>query len=336
MDIIASLDAAFRDALSNLFGIIPAIIGAVLLLIIGWFIGKIVGALVTKALRAVHFDRMADKAEVSSFLHNAGVKTDAAAVVGGFFRWFIYLIFFIAAFNALHIPQVETILTDLLTFIPKIIVALVILLIGALAGKLLADLVRGSLRSMQVGNADLFANLARWAVIAFAAIMALDMVQIAPVVVNALWIAFLALVVGSLVLAFGLGGRHAARDLTLGRMLRSELEPGVEIEAGPFRGRVRTIGSLFTTLETDQGFLKVPNIELTGQRIMMSQQEYQQQVQTRDQMKRRARQALQQATQQRDGHDGRTAEPAGAGARTTVIAPADGHDETNGQGQVRR
>jgi hypothetical protein len=292
-DIGDSLQLALRDALSDFFSFIPNLLGAILLLLVGWFLGKLIGGLVAKALQAVGFNKVAAKAEIDDFLRNAGVRMDAASVVGAIARWFIYLVFFLAAFNALGLEEVSAVIDDVLTFLPKVVVAIIILLVGALAGTLLAGLVKGSLRSMGLSNPDLFGTIARFAVIAFAAIAALDMLEIAPTIVATLWQGLIFGVVGILVLAFGLGGRQAASDLTLGRLLRAELEPGVEIQAGAHRGTVRTIGSLFTTLETEQGVVKVPNTELTSQPVMLSRQAFQQQVEQREAMKAQAKQALQ-------------------------------------------
>jgi mechanosensitive ion channel-like protein len=320
-DIGDSLQLAFRDALSDFFSFIPNLIGAIILLVVGWFLGKLIGGLVTKALRAVQFNKVADKAEIDTFLQNAGVKMDPAAVVGAIARWFVYLVFFLAAFNALGLPQVAAVIDDVLAFLPKVVVAIIVLLVGALAGNLLAGVVRGALRSAGVGQADLFGTVARCAVIAFAAIAALDMLEIAPTIVATLWQGLIFGIVGVLVLAFGLGGRQAASDLTLGRLLRAELEPGVEVQAGEHRGTVRTIGSLFTTLETDQGVVKVPNTQLTSQSVQMSQQAFQQQVQKRQALKEQAKQAAQ--SQQGGGgpRQGATAAPAGGTAVRIVPAP---------------
>lgn len=292
-DIGDSLQLAFRDALSDFFGFIPNLIGAIILLLVGWFLGKLIGGLVAKALQAVGFNKVAAKAEIDAFLRNAGVKMDAASVVGAIARWFVYLVFFLAAFNALGLEEVSAVIDDVLTFLPKVIVAIIILLVGALAGTLLAGVVKGSLRSMGMSNPDLFGTIARFAVIAFAAIAALDMLEIAPTIVATLWQGLIFGVVGILVLAFGLGGRQAASDLTLGRLLRAELEPGTEISTGEYQGTVRTIGSLFTTLETDQGVVKVSNTALTSQPVELSRQAFQQQVEQREEMKAKAKQALQ-------------------------------------------
>lgn len=317
-DIGNSLRLAFRDALSDFFGFIPNLIGAIILLLVGWFLGKLVGGLVSKGLQAVGFNKIADKAEIDTFLKNAGVKTDASSVVGAIARWFVYLVFFLAAFNALGLPQVSAVIDDVLTFLPKVVVAIVILLIGALAGNLFAGVVRGSLKSAGLGNADLFGTVARFAVIAFAAIAALDMLEIAPTIVNTLWQGLIFGVVGILVLAFGLGGREAARDLTLGRLLRAELEPGVEVSAGQHQGTIRTIGTLFTTLETQQGVIKVPNTELTSQPVQMSQQAFQQQVQKRQEMKEKAKQAAQ--SQQNGSQQNGGRQPSASQTPTAVPA----------------
>ena len=311
-----SLELALREAVTDLFEFIPRLVGAIILLLLGWFLGKLIGGLVTRALRAVRFNEVADKAEIDEFLRNAGVRMDPAAVVGAFVRWFIYLIFFLSAFNALGLTQVSAVIDDIIAFVPKVVVAIVVLLIGALAANLFARVVRGALRSVGIENPDLFVNIARFAVIAFAAIAALDMLEIAPTVVNGLWTALLFGIVGTLVLAFGLGGREAASNLAMGRLLRGELEPGVEVQAGAYSGTVRAVGSLFTTLETPQGVVKVPNAELAGQHVLMTPEAYQQQVQKREELKQRAQQAAQEARRSAAQGDGafRLA-PSSGGAR---------------------
>src|SRR3712207_8240527 len=86
-DIGDSLQVAFRDALSDFFGFIPNLIGAIILLVVGWLLGKLIGGLVTKALQAVGLNKMADKGERDGVFKNARVKKDAPPVVGADGRW---------------------------------------------------------------------------------------------------------------------------------------------------------------------------------------------------------------------------------------------------------
>jgi small-conductance mechanosensitive channel len=293
-ELLNGIQASFIGVIGGIIAFLPNLLAAIVLIIVGWLLGKLLGAVVTRVLRAVRFNEVADRAEIDTFLEKAGVRAGPSAVVGGIVRWAVYLVFFLAAFTALGLPQVSTLINSLIAYLPKVAVAVIVLLVGALAGKVMAGIVRGALGSMGMGNPDLFANVARFAIIAFAVIAALDILEIAPTVVSALWIAFLALIVGSVALAFGLGGREAASHLMLGRMLRAEVEPGVEVTAGAYQGKLVSIGSLFTTLETPQGIVKVPNSQLTGQAVQMDQGQYQWQVQKREELKQRATDGMRQ------------------------------------------
>jgi hypothetical protein len=293
-ELIDSLQASLIGVVTAIIAFLPALLAAILLLIVGWLLGKLVGAIVTRVLRTVRFNDVAEQAEIDTFMEKAGIRAGPSAVVGGLARWAIYLIFLLMAFAALGLPQVASLINDIVAYLPRVALAIVVLLVGALLGKVLAGVVRGSLGTMGVTNPGIFAGIAQFAVIAFAAIAALDILMIAPTVVGALWIAFLTLLVGSLVLAFGLGGREAASHLMLGRMLRAEVEPGVEILAGSNHGKVITIGTLFTTLETSDGIIKVPNSQLTGSEVRMDQGQYQWQVQKREELKQRTRNGAQQ------------------------------------------
>ena len=270
-----ALRLAFANALSTFFTFIPHLIGAIVVLLIGLFVGRLVGGLVTKGLRAIKFDQIAERAEIGDLLRNAGVKMDAAGVVGGIAKWFIYIIFFQVAASTLGVPQLTEILNQVLAFLPRIVVALAILLIGALVGKLLADVVRGSVATTRLGNADLLATIARYGVLAFAIVAALSQLQIAPDIINVLWTALIGGSALALALAFGLGARDAAGNLATGQIIKSEIQPGMRIgiETGDGQvkgGTVEAIGAIYTTVRTESGQIKVPNAELARRTVMVA------------------------------------------------------------------
>src|SRR5690349_12910568 len=123
---------------------IPKLLGALLILLVGWLIARLVYGLVVRCLRLVHFNQIADRAEIDTFLHNAGVRMDPAAVVAKLAYWFLLLIFVGAAFNAFGLPQVTDMVNQILAFIPNVVVAVVVLLLGALAANFVGNLVRGA------------------------------------------------------------------------------------------------------------------------------------------------------------------------------------------------
>lgn len=268
-DIGQALMLGVTNAVTVFFTYLPRFLGAIIILLIGLFVGRLVARLVTQVLRALRFDQIADRAEIDEFLANAGVRTDAAAVVGELAKWFIYLIFFQVAASTLGFPQLTEILNQLIAFIPRVVVAIVILLLGALVANLLAGLVRGSLGTAQVGNANLLANIARYGVLAFAVVAALSQLEIAPAIVNTLWTALIGSVALAAALAFGLGARDAAGSIATSQLIKSDIQPGMQIGLEGRTGTVEQIGALYTTIRTGDGQYKVPNAELARSMVMV-------------------------------------------------------------------
>jgi len=210
----AGLITGLTAGLSRLFGAIPNIIGAIILLIIGWIIAGIVGSLVAKLCKAVHVDTVSSRIGVSGFLKEAGTKLTASGILGEVVKWVIRLVFIEMAAEQLGMPQVSQIINQILGFIPNIVVAILILGIGAFLGKLLGGIVHGGAAEAKIGSAELLSRLTYGAVLAFAIIAALNELNVAPVVVNTLYIGLVAAVALALGLAFGLGGRETAGKLT--------------------------------------------------------------------------------------------------------------------------
>ncbi|HZS75461.1 MAG TPA: hypothetical protein VFA41_02515, partial [Ktedonobacteraceae bacterium] len=109
------------------------------------------------------------------------------------------------------LPTVSNILNTLVAYIPNVFVAILVLFLGTLAGTFVADIVRGAVASANIGSPNLFANIARWAIIAFAALVALEQLQITPSLINELFGAIVAALAIAFGLAFGLGGQETAR-----------------------------------------------------------------------------------------------------------------------------
>jgi hypothetical protein len=195
---------------------VPRLLGALVILLVGWLLAEAVEALVSRGLRAVRFNQVADRAELDRFLARAGVRLDPSAVVGKLAYWFLFLIFVGAAFNAFGLPQVTAVVNQIVAYLPNVVVALVVLLVGALLATFVGSLVRGASGTARVGDPNLLAILARAAVVAFAVLIALNQLQIGAAIVNTLFMAVVGMLALAGSLAFGLGGREVAGRIVEG------------------------------------------------------------------------------------------------------------------------
>jgi hypothetical protein len=200
-------------ALVLFLGAIPKIIGFVLIVLVGWFIAKLIASAMSALLRRIHFNEMADRSGFSGFIDSMGVRCDAAGFLGETAKWFVRLLALIVAFDALGLPAVSQVLHQLLLWIPNLVVALVVLVIAGLAANWISSLVRGATSQAGFSNPNFVASVARVAVWGFGIIIAINQIGIATTIVNTLFMGFVGALALALGLSFGLGGRDTAGEI---------------------------------------------------------------------------------------------------------------------------
>jgi hypothetical protein len=208
-----ALMTSMAAALALFLSAIPKVIGFAVILIIGWLIATAFAGVVAGLLRAVKFNDLAQRAGLSGFVQQMGLRTDAAGFVALITKWFVRLIVLVSAFDALGLPAVSQVLQQLLLWLPNLVVGIVALVIGGLAANALARLVRGATAESGMGNPDLLANITRIAVWAFAIVVAVNQLGIATTLINTLFMATVGAVALAVGLAFGLGGRDTASTI---------------------------------------------------------------------------------------------------------------------------
>ena len=225
----SSIWAGITAGFTSFMDFLPALIGAVLVLVIGWFISGVVAKIVERVLEAIKLEQAASRTGVSDYLHFMKSDAPVSHLFAELAKWFIRLIFIQAAANLLHMPQVTAIINSILLFIPNLFVAMAILVAGAMLSRFLGGLVESSVQKMGVGRANLFALLTRYAVFGFAFIAAFNQVGIATNLINILFTGLVGSISLALGLAFGLGGQSLAGEVT-----RQWYEGGKE-QAGKLR-----------------------------------------------------------------------------------------------------
>ncbi|MEJ7802638.1 MAG: hypothetical protein WKH68_04610 [Candidatus Limnocylindria bacterium] len=202
------------EALQNFLGFLPQLIGAIIILVLGWIIAGLLATLVEKVLKTVGFERAAESTGIAGFVKQAGSDWTVSKVVAEIVKWFIRLIALQAAASILGMTQVSAIINSILLWLPNLIVALAIIVLGAFLANFVAKIVRGTVGKMGFDNPDLIANIAKFAIIGFAVIAAVDQLGIAETVVNTLLIGVVASLAAAFALAFGLGGQQVAGKIT--------------------------------------------------------------------------------------------------------------------------
>ena len=186
---------------------------AMLVVIAGWMLAKMARFAIARGLRAINFNILTERSGMDGFLRDGGIQTDTAGILALLFYWLVILASLIIGFNLLGLTYITDLLGRVVLFLPKVMVALLILAFGAYFARFIGNAVTAYCRNVHVQDADLLGRLAQYAIIAFVVLIALDQVNIGGDIVRQTFLIVLAGVVLALALAFGLGGKDWAAEM---------------------------------------------------------------------------------------------------------------------------
>jgi flagellar biosynthesis protein FliQ len=191
----------------------PRILLALLIIVVGWMVAKAVRFAIVKGLRAVNFNVLTDRAGMDSFLRDGGIRSDTTQILGLLFYWLVILASLVIGFNLLGLEYITDLLGRVLWFLPKVMVALLILAFGAYFARFIGNAVMAYCRNVHLQDADILGRIAQYAILAFVVLIALDQVDVGGEIVRQTFLIVLAGIVFALALAFGLGGREWAAEM---------------------------------------------------------------------------------------------------------------------------
>jgi small-conductance mechanosensitive channel len=203
MDVLQSL----QNTLDRFLEYTPQLIGAIVILIVGYIVARVLKAVVARVLQAIGFDNWMERGGIKQFFDRAQTRETPATVLGTLVFWLVFIIAITMAADALGIRQVSAVLGQLIAYIPSIIAAILILVLAALLANFLAGIVRGATGS------DLLANIARYAIIVYAAFAAITELGIAVQLTAPTFLIVLGAVALAAAIAFGFGAQGVARDI---------------------------------------------------------------------------------------------------------------------------
>jgi hypothetical protein len=252
----------------TLAAFLPKLVATLVILGAGWLVSRLVASLAEKVLRQVGFDRAARHVGISAILERGGLATSASRLLAGLVFWVLMLTFLLSAVETLGLTAVTATIDRLVGFLPNVIGASVIFVLGLLLARLVRNLVSSGAAAADLGAADRVGALAESAVAVVAATVALEQLGIETAVV----LTVLAAVIGTLAVTLGiglaLGARPVVTQILAGHFLRQSLPQGGAIEVAGRRGIVERVGAVDTLLRDDAGAWTIPNGRLLDEIVV--------------------------------------------------------------------
>lgn len=246
---------------------LPRVGGALLLLIVGLLAAILLGRVVRRALIRAGLDRFADRSGTSELLAQAGLGTSLAALVGTAVRLTIVIVVTFAAMTLLGLEFLSDSLNEGILFIPRLLAALALVLIGIVLAAFLRAWIERT--SAQLDFPVAVGPIVQVLVIILFGLCAAAQAGVTVAPLTAIAIVLLGAIAATLALAFGLGAREIARSLTSARYARADFEVGQTIRVGDMRGEIVRIDGAATTLKTGGATIRIPNSVLVERIVVV-------------------------------------------------------------------
>lgn len=259
-------------AMSALWGkisnFIPTMIGALLVVIAGFLVAKLLDTLLSKLLAKLGLDRLVQRSGLHKQLARVGIKKPVSTLIGRIVYWFVLLIFLVSALESLGLERVSSSLDMLALYVPKMFAAAIVLLAGVLLGQLLNSLVAGAADGVGLDYAAALGRLAQGLVIIISISVAIGQLEIRAELLNYVVVIVLLCIGLAVALAVGIGCRDTIGQIIAGIYVRELYRLGQTISIDGVQGTIEEIGTVKTVLQNAQGKLVyIANRDLLQQQV---------------------------------------------------------------------
>jgi len=253
---------ALKDIHQFVIQFAPKMTLSIIILLIGWICALLLKKIVSKILKALGFDVLSEKTGITAFLERGGIQKKPSSMVGLVFYWFILFSALVMVFNTMELEVASRLINQTLFYIPKTIVALVLLALGMFLSRFVGKFVETTSHLANIPFYIVLGKAARYAIIGLALIAALEYLNVSSAIIVESFVIIFIVVPLALSLIFLIGGRDIISSILAGRFLMKEYKKGDAIEFDLISGQIQSIDFLTTKITSKEGKIIVPNSDL--------------------------------------------------------------------------
>jgi small-conductance mechanosensitive channel len=261
------IEALRIDVTNALAAFIPGLIAALVILVLGWLVARLLRLVIEQVLRRAGIDRLAERGGIGEALKEVNIQTNISHLVGQLAFWIIFLFFLQSATESLGLEAASEPLRALVLYLPRLLGAGVVLLAGMALSSLAAKAVEAAAIGAGLDVGRVLGRLAQLVVVALVLVIALDQLGFNSEVMSSLLSNALAAILAGGALAFALGGRDVAANILAAYYAKDLFELGEFVSVDGIEGTLESIGPVKATIATENGLVSIPNSALTTKSV---------------------------------------------------------------------
>lgn len=264
---IDTMQDALHKMLSGTVSTIPKVLMAFVILIVGLIVAKVLQKLVVKLLKAANVDKMTKSLEKIDIVHKSNINVNISAIIGKFVYYLVMLMVLILSSSALGMPEVTNLMSDILKFLPNLLVAVIVLILGTLLADAIKNMVLTALKSLGVPSANMISTILFYFLFVNVVMIALKQAKVETDFLAQNISIIIAGLVGAFAIGYGLASKDKMANILASLSSKQLFKIGDHVTVDGVRGVVSGIDQTRLTIDTEDGKVLLPLSKATNQKI---------------------------------------------------------------------
>ena len=265
--------ASLRSFGETFMGAIPAIIGAIVIFLLGWLFAKLLSGAVARVLKLMKLDVISEKIKVSDYLKKANITLSPSKLIGKFVYWIIMLIVFITASETLGWEAVSTEISKLISYIPKLFVAIVFFILGTYFATFIKDIIAGATNSLGISTGKIISNFVFYLLFIMILLTSLNQAGIDISIITSNLLLILGAILAAASISYGFASKDVLSNVLAGLFSKNVFTKGMKIEVDGVSGKIIDVNKIGISLEDNNGdTIMLPTHTLITQKVKIIKQ----------------------------------------------------------------
>ena len=235
----------------KLMGALPSLLGAIVIILLGWLLAKLISAGFTKALKLLKFDKLSEKVKFSEFLAKANITLSPSRLIGKFIYWILLLLVIISASDAMGWDAVSTEVSKLLGYLPNLLIAIIFFVVGTYIASFVRDIIKGASKSLGISTGNLISNVVFYLLFIIVTLTALDQGGIDTTIISSNFLIILGAILATAAISYGFASKDLLSSILASYFSRKSFSIGQIIEVDGEKGKIVTISNISVTIQNE-------------------------------------------------------------------------------------
>jgi hypothetical protein len=231
---------------------IPSLLGAIIVILIAWLLARLISGGFEKLLKTVKFDVLAERIKLTNFLQQTGIQMSPSAIIGRFIYWIFVLLIIASAAETLNWTVVSLQIQRFLEYLPNLLTAIFVFIVGSYLASLIRDFIRSSTSSLGISTGRILSSVIYYVLFIMVILTAMEQAKIDTRILSTNLLMIIGAIMLAAAISYGFASRDVLSNILAGFFNKRNFQKGMVIEVDSVRGTIIEISNIAITIEVNE------------------------------------------------------------------------------------